>query len=140
MKRRNPTPKQKEAIRARYANRCPGLPNLGITCGKPLLKNSDAVYDHIDQFVYTGSCNVEEYQPLCKGRGGCNDIKTNGIGGVKRATTAGSDANIRAKHRHLTGKNKLKRKRPIPQRVNAWPARGARKLRSRNTFNRGVKP
>lgn len=89
------TDKQKLTIRARYC-RCPGVVEMGIACGKPLPANSECEFDHIGQRSVTGDDTLENYRPLCPS---CHDQKTNGLGGEKRITTAGSDANRRAKIR-----------------------------------------
>lgn len=70
-----------------------------------------------------------------------HDKLSHGPGGEKRITTAGSDANRRAKTRHLTkDQEDFRRKvlaRPCGQkreRTGNWPK--GRKLESRNTFRR----
>lgn len=60
-----------------------------------------------------------------------HDIRTNGPGGEKRITTAGSGANRRAKIKRLTGVTGNGRKKAIPSHANAWPPKGSRKLQSR---------
>ena len=131
MSRRNLTDREKDEIRRRFGNACPGLPHLGIKCGKPLETNSAAVFDHVDQRVFTGSDAADQFQPLCTGRGGCNDIKTNGLGGLKRISSVGSDAHVRAKFRRANGLNAERPKRKIPNRP--FPKQH-RPLKSRSTW------
>jgi hypothetical protein len=95
-KRRKLTDAEKDAIIARQGGVCPGLPGMGIKCGKPVTRDS-AEFDHIEQRVFTGSDAIDEFQALCRGeRTSCASIKTNGKPG---AGSAGSDANKRAKAR-----------------------------------------
>jgi hypothetical protein len=95
--------RDKETIMGRYQWRCPGVPKHGLSglCGRKFFRFGDAVFDHIGQRSITKDDSLENYQPLCPS---CNDIKTHGIGGEKRITTAGSDTNIRAKSRRLKPK------------------------------------
>lgn len=101
MTRRYLSDAAKRRVLERFGHRCPGLPHLGRACGKPLLEPSDAVFDHIDQVALSEDNSEENFQPLCKGRGSCNDVKTNGPGGLVRITSAGSDANRRGKVRRI---------------------------------------
>jgi hypothetical protein len=125
-RRRKLTDKEKAAILARQGGKCPGLPNRGIECGVPITAKT-CVFDHIDQRVFTGSDEPDTFQALCTqgGRTSCNSIKTYG----SPATSAGSDANKRAKVRRAQGLNKPRRKQKIPSRP--FPE-GNRKIMSRN--------
>lgn len=91
------TPKQKLVIMARYC-RCPGLPDRGHVCGAHLPAMSDCEFDHIHPRSLGGSDEIDNLRPLCPD---CHALKTFGRrpGASKTATTAGSDAGIRAKVR-----------------------------------------
>jgi len=82
---------------SRYC-RCPGVRELRISCGRHLPSVSDCEFDHIGQRSITEDDSLANYRPLC---GICHDIKTNGLGGTKRITTAGSDTQIRSKIRRV---------------------------------------
>ena len=88
-------------------------------------------YDHALALSLGGTDTLDNLRAV---HAKCHDKKTNGPGGEKRVTSAGSDAHARAKHRRLTGKNKPKvkrdwpsrplesrgfeKRRPIPERIN----------------------
>ena len=78
-------------------------------CGEGPLSKIGVEWDHIIEWWLSKDSSAGNCQPLCPV---CHGIKTNGT----KATTAGSSKQIAAKHRRLTGKNKPKRKRPIPSR------------------------
>src|SRR5262245_39041738 len=82
---------------ARYC-RCPGVAELNVKCGRRLPTVGDCEFDHIGQRSVTGDDSMDNYRPLCHN---CHNIKSNGLGGDKRITTAGSDANRRAKIRRV---------------------------------------
>jgi len=82
---------------SRYC-RCPGLAEFNISCGRHLPSVSDCEFDHIGQRSLTEDDSLSNLRPLC---GICHDIKSNGLGGTKRITTAGSDSGRRAKVRRV---------------------------------------
>jgi len=82
---------------SRYC-RCPGLAEFNISCGRHLPSVSDCEFDHIGQRSITEDDSLSNLRPLC---GICHDIKSNGLGGTKRITTAGSDSGRRAKVRRV---------------------------------------
>lgn len=96
-KRPSLTTKQKLLILLRYT-RCPGVGELGIDCGVRFDTLTNIQFDHVGQRSITDDDTISNYRPLC---GSCHDIKTNGLGGTKRITTAGSDTHRRAKIRRL---------------------------------------
>ena len=101
--------KDKIWVLNRYRWKCPGVPAVGLICETVFQKISDAIYDHIGQRSVTKDDSRRNYQPLCVK---CNDIKTNGPGGEKRITPAGSDAGNRAKVRAFRARQ---RERLIPR-------------------------
>lgn len=120
------TTRQKLEIMARFC-RCPGLPERGISCGKPLPDPSRCEFDHIHARALGGSDGIENYQPLCPA---CHKIKTNGLGGEKRIASYGSDKHAVAKARRIARKEEEFRRRlltkaegePPPKRTK-WPKR-----------------
>jgi hypothetical protein len=95
-RRRKLTVAERDTVIARQGGVCPGLPGLGIKCGKAITPKT-ATFDHVDQRVFTGSDHIDEFQALCRGdRFSCDAIKTHGKPG---AGSAGSDANKRTKLR-----------------------------------------
>ena len=82
---------------SRYC-RCPGVIELSIPCGRRLPSVSDCEFDHIGQRSLTADDSLDNYRPLCAL---CHDIKSHGLGGTRRITTAGSDSGRRAKVRRV---------------------------------------
>ena len=82
---------------SRYC-RCPGVVELSIPCGRRLPSVSDCEFDHIGQRSLTADDSLDNYRPLCAL---CHDIKSHGLGGTRRITTAGSDSGRRAKVRRV---------------------------------------
>jgi len=98
----------KRFVLTKYGGRCPGLPALAISCGRSFTKFVRPIFDHIGQRSITRDDSRDNYQPLCAT---CNDIKTNGPGGERRITTAGSDAGIRKKDRRMKRKWRAHRRK-----------------------------
>lgn len=82
-------------------------------CKQPITDARNIMREHVQQLGPDGEWGedtVENCQYWHKTP--CSHEKTYGT----KATSAGSDAHVRAKHRRLTGKNKPKFKRKIPSR------------------------
>lgn len=108
--------------------RCPGLPERGVACGKPLPDPTLCEFDHIKARALGGSDESDNFQPLCPD---CHKIKTNGLGGEKRIASYGSDKHAIAKARRITKQQEEFRRRALakaegrePERKNSrWPSR-----------------
>lgn len=99
MTRRKLTEAEKRGILDRQFWRCPGLWWLRIICGRDFYCTSDAEFDHFEQLSLSKDDTQENLRGLCPR---CHEIKTNGLGGLRRISTAGSDTGKRKKHRKLT--------------------------------------
>lgn len=113
------TPKQKLTIMARYC-RCPGLPEMGVSCGSPLPSMTDCDFDHVHARALGGSDELDNYRPLCRE---CHKIKTFGRGGEKRVSTADGDVGKIAKVRRLTKAQEENRRRMLAKDSGEEPAR-----------------
>ena len=78
-------------------------------CGLPIQPGVKTIREHMHALGLGGADNPDNWRLVHKP---CARRKTIGT----KATTAGSDANLMAKHRHLTGQNKPRPKRPIKSR------------------------
>ncbi len=86
-----------------------GSPIPCAICTASILPGTRTIREHMHALGLDGPDTPENWRLVHKY---CADRKTNGT----KATTAGSDKNLMAKHRRLTGQNKPKRKRKIPSR------------------------
>jgi len=82
---------------ARYL-RCPGLPAVGVTCGKQFGKLEEIQFDHSVRDALGGGNGEDNCVPLCRD---CHHRKTFGV----PATTAGSDIHMEAKAKRLQKKS-----------------------------------
>jgi len=83
-------------------------------CREPFSDGARVDIDHIWQRATGGPDAADNYRPLCIP---CHRKKSK------------ADSRARKKIRAATGANKPRIKKPVPQRVNAWPA--GRKFQSR---------
>ncbi len=83
-----------------------GRPIECVICYEPIRPSQPTIREHMHALGLGGLDTPDNWRLVHKP---CADRKTNGT----KATTAGSDKNLMAKHRRLTGKNKPKCKRSI---------------------------
>lgn len=86
-----------------------GEPILCALCLLPILCHHKTIREHMHALGLGGADTPDNWRLVHKE---CADRKTNGT----KATSAGSDTQLMAKHRRLTGKNKPKPKRKVQSR------------------------
>ncbi len=86
-----------------------GAPIECALCHDPIFPSHKTIREHMHALGLDGPDTPDNWRLVHRP---CADRKTNGT----KATTAGSDKNLMAKHRRLTGKNKPRRKRKIQSR------------------------
>ena len=117
------TLKTKLEAMVRYV-RCPGLPEKGVTCGKPFGHISDVHFDHIAREEATHDNSAENCRPLCLE---CHNLKTFGT----KATSAGSDVHMAAKAKRLRGETKQGNKAAKARKTHPMPGSRASGWRKR---------
>jgi hypothetical protein len=100
--RKKLTAVQKLQIMVRQA-RCP-------LCNEKLGELTDTEFDHAQALVNGGADDLENFQAV---HADCHDKKTNGPGGERRVTTAGSDRHIADKTDRLSEQHKALRSRML---------------------------
>lgn len=93
-----------------------GHPIRCALCGGYILPGDQTMTEHLHA-LGLGGADAPDNRRLVHHV--CGMKKTNGTA----ATTAGSDKNLMAKHRRLTGKNKPRRKRKVPADPRPWSER-----------------